>query len=246
MKHTFLLAKRVIKQLFQDKRFLVLSIIAPFLIIFFLKTIFDTFGTSFPQKRYIMPMALFIVYFLSFILCAILLVQERNNGTLERLFVSGFKKIEIISGFMFGYLGLATVQSIIVLTEVVYLFDISFRTETFFSILLVFWLLAIVSVMLGIFVSTFARNEAQVFPFIPLFILPAVFFSGLLTDVELLPQWANWLAHLMPLYYANQIILELISENGQLTNKLGDLFILIFFGLALILTASFTLKKFSD
>ena len=246
MKHTFLLAKRVIKQLIQDKKYLGLSIFAPFVIIFFLKTIFDTFGTNFPSDRYIMPIALFIVYFLSFILCAILLVQERNNGTLERLFVSGFKKIEIISGFMFGYLGLATVQSIIVLTEVVYLFNLTFSTTTIISLFLVFWLLAIVSVMLGIFVSTFARNEAQVFPFIPLFILPSVFFSGLLTDVELLPQWANWLAHLMPLYYSNQIILELIKTDGLLSNKSGDLFVLILFGAILIVTASLTLKKFSE
>ena len=51
----------------------------------------------------------------------------------------------------------------------------------------VVWLLAIASVMLGIFISTFARHEGQVFPFVPLIILPSVFLSGLLVDVAELP-----------------------------------------------------------
>jgi ABC-2 type transport system permease protein len=246
MKHILILAKRVIKQLYHNKRFLALSIMAPFLIIYFLKTNFDTFGAHFPVERYIMPAAVFIVHFLSFILCSILVVQERNNGTLARLFVSGFKKIEIIAGFMLGYLGLATIQSAIVLGEVFYLFDLSYTAETVLSLLLVFWLLAIVSVMLGIFISTFARNEAQVFPFIPLIIMPSVFFSGFLTDASLLPTWAQWLGHAMPLYYANQIVLELIKDDGALINKLNDLYILILYGVGLVIAGSFTLNKYSE
>jgi ABC-2 type transport system permease protein len=52
-------------------------------------------------------------------------------------------------------------------------------------------LLAIGSVMSGIFVSTFARREAHVFPLTPLIIPPYVFLSGLLVDVDELPGGPN-------------------------------------------------------
>ena len=166
MKHTFLISKRIYKQLLGDKRFLGLSIIAPLLIIYCLKIVFDASGSTLLISRYAIPIAGFIVYFLSFILCAFLIVQERNDGTLERIFVSGFRKVEIISGYTLGYLGLATLQSIIVVTEVVLLFNLDYSYQVILSLALVFWILSIVSVMLGILISTFARNEAQVFPFL--------------------------------------------------------------------------------
>ena len=242
MRHTLLISKRIYKQLLGDKRFLGLSIIAPLIIIYCLKIVFDASGSALLISRYAIPIAGFIVYFLSFILCAFLIVQERNDGTLERIFVSGFKKVEIISGYTLGYLGLATLQSIVVVTEVLLLFNLDYSYQVILSLALVFWILSIVSVMLGILISTFARNEAQVFPFIPLVILPSVFFSGLAVDVDKLPSWANWFGHLLPVYYSNIIIFDLIKPSGNLSNNLGTLAVLVLYGAILIVLASKTLK----
>lgn len=243
MKKTLIIAKRVFKQIMSDRRYMALSVIAPFLIIYFMKTLFDAFGPGFPSSRYIVPVAGFIVFFLSFVLCAILLVQERNNGTLERMFVSGIKRTQIIGGYTLGYLSLATLQSIITLWEVIFLFQLDYSAEIIISLFIVFWILSIVSVMLGIFVSTFARSEAQVLPFIPLLILPSVFFSGLFVDADKLVNWAYWLGHLLPLYYANQVILELIKPSGALKNELDHLTILTLYGVIMLVLASRTLKE---
>ena len=93
--NTFIVAQRVLHQLKGDKRFLVLSIIAPLIIIYFLKLLFDTFPPMFPVSNFTIPIAAFIVHFLSFILCAILLVQERTRGTLERMMIGGFSKMSM-------------------------------------------------------------------------------------------------------------------------------------------------------
>ena len=73
-------------------------------------------------------------------------------------------------------------------------------------------LLAIASVMLGIFISTFARHEGQVFPFVPLIILPSVFLSGLLVDVDELLTWADWLGHALSPFWANDVIQDVIES----------------------------------
>jgi ABC-2 type transport system permease protein len=187
--------------------------------------------------------AAFIVHFLAFLLCAIALVQERTAGTLERMFVNGFRRTEIIGGYVLGYLGLATFQAAVVLTEVIWLFELDYESQTLATLFLVVWLLAIASVMLGIFVSTFARRESQVFPFIPLIALPSVFLSGLLVDVDLLPTWAEWLGHIFPLFYANNVIQEVIQPTGILEDVWGNLVVLAGYGVALLLLASLTLRE---
>jgi ABC-2 type transport system permease protein len=240
---TIVIAQRVVKQLLHNPRFLVLSIVGPLVIVYFLKVFFDTLPPTFDVARYAVPVAAFIVHFLAFLLCAIALVQERTAGTLERMFVTGFRRTEIIGGYVLGYLGLATFQAAVVLTEVIWLFELDYEAQTLATLFLVVWLLAIASVMLGIFVSTFARRESQVFPFIPLIALPSVFLSGLLVDVNLLPTWAEWLGHIFPLFYANNVIQEVIQPTGILEDVWGNLVVLAGYGVALLLLASLTLRE---
>lgn len=243
MRHTLTVAQRVVRQLLRNRWFLALSIIAPLVIVYFLKLFFDTMPEMFDTARYAVPVAAFLVHFLAFLLCAIALVQERTAGTMERMFINGFRRTEIIGGYVLGYLGLATFQAVAALTEVIWLFELDYETETLLTLFGVVWLLAIASVMLGIFVSTFARHEGQVFPFVPLIILPSVFLSGLLMDVEDLPTWAEWLGHALPLFYANTVIQEVIKDNGSLQEVWGNLVILAGYGVALLLVASRTLRE---
>lgn len=227
----------------RNPRFLALSIVAPLVIVYFLKLFFDTMPEGFDTSRYVVTAAAFLAHFLAFLLCAIALVQERTVGTLERMFINGFRRTEIIGGYVLGYLGLATLQAVVALTEVIWLFELDYEVQTLATLFAVVWLLAIASVMLGIFISTFARHEGQVFPFIPLIIVPSVFLSGFLVDVEELPMWAEWLGHVLPLFYANNVIQEMIEADGALENVWGNLVLLAAYSLLLLLLASLTLRE---
>ncbi len=243
MRRTFTVARRVVRQLLHNRRFLALSIVAPLVIVYFLKLFFDTMPAGFDVARYAVPVAAFLVHFLAFLLCAIVLVQERTAGTMERMFINGFRRAEIIGGYVLGYLSLATFQAVVALAEVLWLFELDYDSGTLTTLFVVVWLLAIASVMLGIFISTFARHEGQVFPFVPLIIVPSVFLSGLLVDVDLLPTWAERLGHVFPLFYANNVIQEVILPNGTLVDVWGNLVVLAGYSVALLLLASRTLPE---
>ena len=243
MRHTFAIARRVVKQLLRNPRFLALSVAAPLVIVYLLKIFFDTFPETFDVARYIVPVAAFIVHFLAFILCAIALVQERTAGTMERMFINGFRRVEIIGGYVLGFLGLATFQAVAALAEAIWLFELDYDGETLVTLFTVVWLLAIASVMLGIFVSTFARREAHVFPFIPLITLPSVFLSGLLVDVDELPRWAEWLGQAFPLFWANDVIQEVIESGWAVEDIQVSFAVLAGYGVALLLLASLTLRE---
>ncbi len=243
MMRTLIIGRRVVTQLAHDRRLLALSVTAPLLIIYLLKLFFDTMPPAFPVARYAVPVAAFLVHFLSFLLCAIVLVQERTAGTLERMFINGYRRAEIIGGYLLGYLALATLQAVAAVTEVLLLFHLSYDGGTLAWLFVVVWLLAVASVMLGIFISTFARTVAQVFPFIPLVIVPSVFLSGLLVDNALLPGWAQGLGRLFPLFYANGVIQRIIAPGGAIRAVWGDLAVLLGYSAALLLLASRTLRE---
>jgi len=243
MRHTFIIARRVLAQLKGDRRFLILSLLAPLIIIYFLKLLFGTFPPIVNVKSFTIPICAFIVHFLSFILCAILLVQERTRGTLERMMIGGFSKTSIIGGYTMGYFGLATVQAITVLAESIWLFNLSYDTRTVVLLFMVIWLLAIVSVMLGIFISTFAKQEAHVLPFIPLIILPSVFLTGLIIKPDGLPVWAQIIGKCLPLHYAVNIINEIVKSDYTVTATLVDFGILTGYVFGLLVLASLTLKE---
>src|SRR5262245_50896237 len=236
------IARRVLRQLIRDRRFLALSLAAPLAIIYLLKIFFDTMDSPlFDPGPYAVPIGAFVVHFITYVLCAIVLVRERTAGTLQRMFVNGYRPLEIVTGYVAAYSTLATVQSLVVLGELNLLFTLPYQAATMLSIFLVVWLLAVISIALGIFVSNFARTEGQVFPFIPLVILPSVFLSGIIIEVSQLPVWAQWLSRIIPLYYANQILQKLIAPPGTLSwSGVGLLFL---YGVVVLSLGTLTLRE---
>ncbi|MBI3863699.1 MAG: ABC transporter permease [Planctomycetia bacterium] len=187
------------------------------------------------------PLGAFIVHLITYLLCALVLVRERTAQTLGRMFVSGYRQFEIIGGYVLAYSGLATLQSLLVLIELTFLFKLRLGGGTLVSIYFVIWLLAVTSVALGIFVSNFARTEGQILPFIPMVAVPSILLSGVIISADKLPTWAQWASFLTPLYYANNVIQELLKADGSFVNSWGSLVALPIYGLTVLFLASRTL-----
>ncbi len=242
-RRTWTVAGRVLRQISRDRRFVITAILAPLLLSFFVKTLLDT--TAIPssqQTRFVVPFGAYIVHFATFILTAIVLVRERVAETLERMFVNGYQQAEIIAGYLIGYTTLATVVSVLVLSELEILFDLGYTFFQLSEVFVVIWLLSVISMALGILVSSFARTEGQVIPFIPLVIVPSFLFSGIIVAVDLLPVWAQVISRLSPMYYANLVIQEIIA-GGTLVSNLGAFLALPAYGTAILALATLTLRE---
>lgn len=247
MRRTLIITRRVYRQLWRDRRFLALSIAAPLVIIFFLKVTLDALtppGVPVNNNGYVMPVVAGITFFLAYLLCSLALVGERTSETLTRMFISGFRRNEIVVGYLLGFAGLATLQALLALLEANLIFKLSYPFDREVSLFLVIWLLAIVSVSLGILFSNFARSEGQVLPFIPLVLLPSVFLSGIITrGVDNLPGWAQVVSYIIPLRYASDIIQGLIGDK-TLLDEMGSLLLLLAYGAVLLGVATLTLREY--
>ncbi len=241
-KRTGAVARRALQQLRRDHRFLGFSLAFPLVIIYFIKILFDVLANPlFEINVYVVPYGAFLVHFITFILTAIVLVRERTAETLARMFVSGYTQIEIISGYILAYSVLASVQSLLVLFELNTLFELGFDAAQLASVYLVMWLLAVISMALGILASNFARNEGQVIPFIPL-VLVSIILSGILVPVEKLPEWTQVLSYVTPLFYANEVLQNLIA-GGALSDDWGRLASLPLYGLVVLSLAMISLRE---
>lgn len=233
---------RVLSQLRRDHRLVALSLIFPLIVIYFVKVLFDAFaGPGFNISIYVVPYSAFIIHFITIMLTTIVLVRERTTGTLTRMFVSRYDQIEIILGYLTAYTLLGTIQSLGVLVEINWLFELGFEVGLFASLYLIMWLLAVISMAFGILISNFARNEGQALSFFPV-VLISMILSGIIIPIEKLPEWSQFISYLTPLYYANINIQRLISGD-LLLDDWSQLLQLISYGILLMVIVILTLRE---
>jgi ABC-2 type transport system permease protein len=245
IRNVLAVAARIDRQLIGDGRFLALSILMPLIIFYLFKVFIKTLPVELfanPQQLYIMITA-FIIHFTSYILCLIVLVRERRDETLVRMFINNYSRFEVVMGYILGYASLATIQAILIMVEVNYLFHLPYGLGLMISLFAVLWTLSLISIALGIMISNLARTEAQIFPFIPLFILTTIFISGLILPLESLPWSVRWLSYLIPFTYAQILIKSMLAEAGGLFAHLRQFGGLVLYGLVLLFLSSMTLKQ---
>jgi ABC-2 type transport system permease protein len=103
--------------------------------------------------------------------------------------------------------------------------------------------LTVVSVNLGIFISTFSRNEFQVVQFIPLALAPQVFLSGVILPVEQMPIYMEGIARALPLTYAVEGMKDIMLKGQGLEGVVKELSVLLGFAVALLTLAATTIKR---
>jgi len=237
--NTLTIANRIINQLMRDRRTIALLVIVPLVIA-------SLIGVSVPDKSildYIAPAILAVlILFFGFLLTGISFLRERTQGTLERLMASPVSRLDIVGGYLLGFLLFALVQTLILFFYMVYILKISYHGELW-QILVFQVLIGIGAVCLGTFFSIFAKNEFQMIQFIPLIIVPQVFLCGLLWPVEQMPDYLQWLANVLPLTYGVDGIRAMMLEGQNLLDIGKDVGVLAAYAVGLLILAAITLRR---
>ncbi|NRD76529.1 ABC transporter permease [Bacillus sp. BRMEA1] len=184
----------------------------------------------------------FFVFFFVFIISGIGLLRERTTGTLERLMSTPIRRTEIVTAYLIGFGIFAVVQTIIVVLYAINVLDIVL-VGSMINVIFINLLLALVALSLGILLSTFASSEFQMMQFIPIAVVPQVFFAGIFP----LSGMANWLqiiAEIFPMYYAGDALKKVMYEGFGLTDIGGDLLALVIFALLFIVLNIVALKRY--
>jgi len=154
-----------------------------------------------------------ISFFLIFIVSGMALVRERSSGTLERMLMSPISRVSVIGGYTAGFGLFAVIQSIVLVVFSIYVLGLHSEGNVGWVILIML-LLAVCAVSFGELISIFANTEFQVVQFIPIAIIPQIFFSGLI-PLDTIPYHLGNLCYIMPVYYGCTAIKEvMVLGNG--------------------------------
>lgn len=169
----------------------------------------------------------FFVFFFVFLISGIALLRERTTGTLERLLATPIKRSEIVMGYLVGYGLFAIIQTLIIIFYSIYVLNLEIVGNLGWVIVTNI-LVALTALSMGIFVSTFANSEFQMIQFIPLVVIPQVFFSGLI-PLESMASWVRNLSYIFPLSYAGNALTNIMVKGQGLSDIYSDLAVLVFF-----------------
>jgi len=185
-----------------------------------------------------------IVFFLVFVVTIVSFLNERSQGTLERLMASPLRRGEIVLGYMIGFTVVAVVQSVEVLVFCLAIL----KVHNSGNVLLIFGieaLMALTAVNLGIFLSMFARTEFQAVQFIPLVIVPQVLLSGILFPVATEPKALQYLSDVLPLTYAVDALRDVMIKGADLSwsSLQLDIAVVAGFVIAFVVAGAATLRR---
>ena len=169
----------------------------------------------------------FVVFFFVFLISGMALLKERTSGTLERLLATPVKRSEIVYGYMLSYGLIAIFQTAVVVLAAIWLLDVEV-VGNLFNVIIVNVVLALVALAFGILLSTLAKSEFQMMQFIPLVIMPQLFFSGII-PLSSMGDWAQTVGKFLPLTYSGDAMSQIILYGRGIGDVLPNIGLLLIF-----------------
>ena len=179
----------------------------------------------------------FVVFFFVFLISGMALLKERTSGTLDRLLATPVKRSEIVYGYMMSYGIIAILQTAVVVLAAIWLLNIEV-VGSLLNVIIVNVVLALVALAFGILLSTLAKSQ-----FIPLVIMPQLFFSGII-PLGSMGEWAKTIGKFLPLTYSGDAMSQIILYGRNLGDILPNIGVLLLFLVALTMLNIFGLRRY--
>ena len=142
------------------------------------------------------------------------ITRERERGTMENLLATPATVLEVMTGKIVPYILIGLVQVTIVLVLARALFSVPIQgsvTVLYLSVLL----FIAANLMLGLTISSVARNQLQAMQMTFFFFLPSMLLSGFMFPFRGMPGWAQLIGEALPLTHFLRIVRGvLLKANG--------------------------------
>jgi len=165
------------------------------------------------------------------------LTRETERGTMENLLAMPATPAEIMFGKILPFMGVGAVQVVVVLTAAKFLFGVPFVGAL--SLLLFAVLTFVLSlVLLGYFISTFAKTQMQAMQLTFFFFLPSLLLSGFMFPFSGMPGWAQTIGECFPLTHFLRIVRAVMLKGASFPAISWEMamlavFIVLYAGIAL-------------
>ena len=160
------------------------------------RTWFNEQGNS---RWYLVPgLVVLIMTLVGAFLSSLLIAREWERGTLEALFVTPVRPLELVLAKLAPYIVIGLIDLTMCLLAAVFLFDVPIR-GSMLAIVLVSFLYLLVSLLVGLLISGVTRNQfaASQVALLTSF-MPALMLSGFVFDLRNIPVAVQVVAQILP------------------------------------------------
>lgn len=177
------------------------------------------------------------------LLSALAIVREKERGSIQQIFVSPIRPVELILGKLIPYGVIAFIEMMIVLASGIFWFGVPFRGN-----LLLFVaasaLYVLTTVGIGLLVSTFTRSQVTAMLLATvLTIMPSMLFSGFLFPVHTMPTPMQAYANSFPTRYFVDLARATALKGQGLADSLPAMTFLAGYAAVLVAVSALRFKK---
>lgn len=203
------------------------------------------FNPELDYKWYMAPGILSIlVTIIGMFLSGMNLVREKEMGTIEQLNVTPIKKWQFIVGKLVPFLVIALLDMAFGLLIARLVFNLPVQGSL--VILFGFGALYLLGVLgLGLLISTLADTQQQVMFITYFFMIIFVLMGGIFTPVESMPDWAQELNKLNPIYHFIRIMRMVCLKGSGFADLIDEFVSLLLIGLSFLGLAIWRYRKTS-
>ncbi len=187
-----------------------------------------------------------VMGFAGFMLTALLtilsFVAEKRGGTLDRLLATPLSEGELVAGYAAAFGLIGVVQALLLLGVAVAAFNVMIVGTVALAFFIIA-LLCVVSLSLGILLSTLAESELQAIQMIPLIVLPSFLLAGIFWPVEAIPPYLRPLSYLIPPYWAIDACRSIMIRGWGIEKIYPHALVLAAFAAVFLRLAVLTLRR---
>ncbi|HET8764009.1 MAG TPA: ABC transporter permease [Rhodanobacter sp.] len=158
------------------------------------------------------------------------ITREREMGTMENLLAMPVRPVEVMLGKIIPYIGLAYVQTVLILVVSVAVFDVPVR-GSIPLLLLALGVFIACNLAMGFTFSTLAQTQMQAQQLSQFGLLPSIMLSGFMLPFQGMPTWARWVGEAVPLTHTLRICRGMLLKGNGLAEIWPDLWPMLVFAL---------------
>ncbi len=166
------------------------------------------------ENFFVPGLAGIILQLVTMTLTASAIVRERERGTFDQLMVTPVSRLAITLGKLFPPILLGAVAAALVLSVMVWVFDVPIRGSLGLLVALT-TLFVFTSLALGLFISTIARSQLQALMLTLLILLPSVLLSGFMFPRDTMPSPIYELTWAIPATYFVEIMRGIVLRSAS-------------------------------
>ena len=177
------------------------------------------------------------------LLSALAIVREKERGSIQQVFVSPIRPVELILGKLIPYGVIAFIEMLIVLASGVFWFGVPFR-GSLLLFLAASVLYVVCTVSIGLLVSTLTRSQvAAMLLALVLTIMPSMLFSGFLFPIHTMPTPMQAYANAFPARYFIELARGIALKGQGLAASIPAMGFLAAYATGLVLISALRFKK---